>query len=153
MANFAAFMLLGGALTSVVPIPAGFGWVLLPIVVLFGYLLHLAARERPHPLSVGYDRALLVTGVCVILMAATMHNPDRWDEEMRESVSLVHRFELVIAGACLLTWALRRTRSRFALPATHALSPLPLFIIPIGTVVSIWWMFSVRGRESADPSD
>lgn len=151
MAAAAALFLLGCALAAIAIPHAGFAhlaWAVIPCAAAGGYALHRSARASPTLLSKGYTRALVVVAFSLILAAAVLHDPDQYDEDLRATMTLVHRFDLVLAGACLLTAALRYARSRFALPATAALSPLLLFVLPLGTAAALWWMFAVRGREA-----
>ncbi|MHC4452519.1 MAG: hypothetical protein ACYS0E_20645 [Planctomycetota bacterium] len=151
MATAAALFLLGSALSVVVFSYAGLGylaWVLTPGALFAGYLLHRAARHRPGELSKGYTRALVLVGFSLVLFAATLHDPDAFAEDLRRTMILVQRCDVVLAVACLVVAGLRAAGSRFALPATAAVSPLLLFVLPLGTAASIWWMIRVRGTEA-----
>jgi hypothetical protein len=148
MATGAALFVLGSALSVAVFSYAGLGqlaWVLTPGALFAGYLLHRAARHRPGEMSKGYTRALVLVGFSLVVFAATLHDPDAFAEDRRGTMTLVQRCDVVLAVACLLVAGLRTTRSRFALPATAAVSPLLLFVLPLGTAASIWWMVRVRG--------
>ena len=81
-------------------------------------------------------------------LAATLHDPDAFAEDLRRTMILVQRCDVVLAVACLVVAGLRAAGSRFALPATAAVSPLLLFVLPLGTAASIWWMIRVRGTEA-----
>ena len=151
MATGAAFLLLGSALSVAVFRSAGLGhlaWAATPVALFAGYLLHRAARQRPDALSKGYTRALVLVGFSLVIFAATLHDANAYAEDLHTTMALVQRCDLVLAVACLLVAGLRTTRSRFALPGTAALSPLLLFVLPLGTAASIWWMVRVRGTEA-----
>jgi len=148
MATGAAVFVLGSALAVAVFIHAGLGHlavVLLPGALAAGYLLNRSARLRPVELSKGYTRALVLVGFSLVLLAATLHDPEAYGEDLRKTMALVHLLDLVLATSCFVVAALRLARSRFAPAATAALSPLLLFVLPLGTAASIWWMVRVRG--------
>jgi hypothetical protein len=151
MATGAAFLLLGSALSIAVFDYAGLGhlaWVVTPVALLAAYLLHTTARQPPGVLSKGYTRALVLVGISLLIFAVTLHDPDAFADDLHKTMTFVQRCDWALAVACLLVAGLRTTRSRFALPATAALSPLLLFVLPLGTAASIWWMVRVRGTEA-----
>lgn len=151
MAIFAALALLGSALAAVGFIHtdlAAMIWMQVPVAAFAAWVLHRTARRTPGPLRSGYTLTLVAVGFSLVLVAALLHDPDEYGPDLRKTMTMVHRFDLVLAAACLVVAALRHFESRFALPATAALSPTLIFVLPLGTIAAIWWMVRVRGSEA-----
>lgn len=113
------------------------------------------ARTTPHTFVNAYTVALFIIS---FLAAAMIFSHEMIIELSRQEADsevviavlrFVQAFEALLALAAVTVAILRCRRSRLAHPTTSAISMVLTIWFPIGTAVFIWWLVSIRQRESS----
>jgi hypothetical protein len=104
------------------------------------------SRTRPDIEYVkGYSIALFCMGV--FLLFGALQFPFTLGTEDNPAFALVSGILCLLGIPCLVVALLRWMRVPAALPATVALSFCLLFVLPVGTILSLYWLKNVRPRE------
>lgn len=98
----------------------------------------------------GYSIALLCLGAFFLLGALQIRFLGAADADATHPFSFISNLLALLGLAGLTVSLLRWMRFPLALPMTAALSIVLLIAFPIGTILSLYWLTSVRQRESVD---
>jgi hypothetical protein len=106
--------------------------------------------NRVQP-EIEYVRAYSIALLCLglfSLLAALQYGFELRSSEDSSSLILVSGILCLLGSSSLMVSLLRWVRAAAALPATAALSYCLLFVFPFGTALSIYWLTSVRPKET-----
>lgn len=128
-------------------------WLVLGCLVLAAVFAVRSPTRPSGNLVWWHTRYHLVLGIsCLFLSSLSLMNrspgePGILPEEIWMIRDVHGRLFLSTAALCLAAWLARRTRSRFAAPATAAANIVLGVFIPAGTLTFFFWYYNVRPLE------